>query len=479
MKKLSNLKPGRQVSGWLLIEQLDRGGNGVVWKASKEGREAALKFLKWTNPGDDKRLQRFRDEVKAMYACANIDGVFPIIEDGVSDSQADIEYAWFAMELGESLGPEEQPPLDEVVQLCVDLSRTLSDMHARGYSHRDIKPDNILRIGDKWHVADFGLVDFPEKTALTAVNEKLGPMFYIAPEMLNKAADSDGRAADVYSLGKLMWKMGSGQRYPLPGTQSTTEPVLRLSTYVHHSGVHSLDHLLEAMTQTDPARRPTMAEVNRQLGAWLAKPDMVSTDAMDLSSLAKSIAAIRAPIQSEQQRQAAIARIASDHRNRVFDAFRPFLNEAMRQLRDIGVDHLNTVGPSGGNGLFWRAVTNDYSVGNGGDGSWLYQFSHDATLSSGQKHATLTFGVNLAIHNLKGEKSELHNIYAPVLIAAGYSLHTRTLDGKEETILLWGTHGEFRYGQPDEEAVVNRHLDGLRGNLQKAVTAMVASAQLP
>lgn len=87
--------------------------------------------------------------------------------------------------------------------------------------------------------------------------------------------------------------------------------------------------------------------------------------------------------------------------------------------------------------------------------------------------------MNLAIHNLRGEKNELHDIYAPVLIAAGYNLHTRTMDGKEEVALLWGTHGEFRYGQPDQDSVINRHLDGLRINLQKAVTAMVVSAQLP
>lgn len=186
-----------------------------------------------------------------MYACADIDGVFPTIEDGVSNDLTDIEYAWFAMELGTALNPNEQPPLDIVVQLCVDLSQTLSAMHARGYSHRDIKPDNVLNIEGKWYVADFGLVDFPEKTPLTAAGEKLGPMFYIAPEMLNKAAESDGKAADVYSLGKLMWKMASGQRYPLPGTQSTTELALRLSTYVHHAGAHSLDQLLEAMTQIE------------------------------------------------------------------------------------------------------------------------------------------------------------------------------------------------------------------------------------
>ena len=479
MKNPANLKPGTEVSGWLLVDQLGKGGNGVVWKATKGEREAALKFLKSSNFSDDKRLLRFRDEVQAMSECADIEGVVAIVESSIPDDPAANEYAWIAMELGTPLSKDDRAPkaLDDVVRFCLDLSRTLSEMHSRGFSHRDIKPENVLRVGGKWHLGDFGLVDFPEKAALTAKGEKLGPMFYIAPEMLNDAAASDGRAADVYSLAKLLWKMGSGQRYPMPGTQSTSELALRLSSYVSHDGVYSLDHLMEAMTQVDPTRRPDMTEVKRQLEAWLVTPESAAGDAMDLSNLAKEIAAIKAPAESEQQRQAEIAGAAAAHRQRVFEAFRPVMDEAKRSLQVVGVDRFSTIEPSGGNGAFWRAVTNDFDVGNGGDGSWLYQFSHSATLWNERMHATLTFGVNLAIHNLKSEKGELHDIYAPVLTAVGYILHTRTAEGKEQATLLWGDHGEFRYGQPDEATVITRFRDGLRGNLQMAATSLVASLQ--
>jgi hypothetical protein len=479
MKNPANLKPSMEISGWLLVEQLGKGGNGVVWKATKGEREAALKFLKASNSRDDKRLLRFRDEVQAMLACADIEGVVPIIESSIPDDPAANEYAWFAMELGTPLSKDERAPkaLDDVVRFCLDLSRTLSDMHSRSFSHRDIKPENVLRLGDKWHLGDFGLVDFPDKAALTEKGEKLGPMFYIAPEMLNDAAASDGTAADVYSLAKLLWKLGSGQRYPMPGTQSTSELALRLSSYVSQDGAHSLDQLMEAMTQVDPTRRPEMKEVKRQLEAWLATPEPATGDAMDLSNLAKAIAAIKAPLESEQQRQAGIAGAAAAHRQGAFEAFRPVLDEIKQRLQAVGVERFSALEPSGGNGAFWRAVTDDFSVGNGGDGSWLYQFSYDAALWDERMYATLTFGVNLAIHNLKGEKGELHDIYAPVLTAAGYILHTRTTEGKEQTKLLWGEHGEFRYGQPDEAAVIARLCDGLRGNLQMAAASLVASVQ--
>lgn len=478
MKSPSNLKPGMEISGWVLNEHLGKGGNGVVWKATKKGLQAALKFLSSSNRNDDKRLLRFRDEVRAMSECSDIDGVVPVIEVSIPSDPAANEYAWFAMNLGTPLNQDEHAPreIDEVVRFCLDISRTLSDMHTRGFSHRDIKPENVLRLGDKWHLADFGLVDFPEKAALTEKGEKLGPMFYIAPEMLNSAAISDGKSADVYSLAKLMWKMGSGQRFPVPGTQTISEPALRLSTYVNHDAVHSLDQLMEAMTQVEPTRRPKMTDVRRQLEAWLAPFEPATGDALDLTSFAKVIATIKAPLASAHQRRAAIAKVATAHRMRIFEMFRPVLDEIKQKLRAAGVEQFATVEPSGGNGAFWFAVSKDESVGRGNSDVWLHQFSHDAALNGERMFASLTFGVNLGMRNLKGETGELHDIYAPVLIAAGYLLNSRqNVGGQQQAKLIWGERGELHFGQPDEAALIARLCEGLQGNLRLAVTHLVDS----
>lgn len=69
-----------EVSGWLLVEQMGKGGNGHVWNATKGERQAAVKFLRSSNLSDDKRLLRFRDEVCAMYACPDVDGVITMID---------------------------------------------------------------------------------------------------------------------------------------------------------------------------------------------------------------------------------------------------------------------------------------------------------------------------------------------------------------------------------------------------------------
>jgi serine/threonine protein kinase len=116
-------------------------------------------------------------------------------------------------------------------------------MHARGYSHRDIKPNNIFKFNEVWCLGDFGLVDFSEKGELTRKGEKLGPALYIAPEMLNEAAHADGTRADVYSLAKLLWKLATGQKYPLQGMHSRNVPGMTISGSVRGKNTGALDAL--------------------------------------------------------------------------------------------------------------------------------------------------------------------------------------------------------------------------------------------
>ena len=75
----------------------------------------------------------------------------------------------------------------------------------------------MFLLDEKWILGDFGLATFPDKPALTQEGRKLGPLHYLAPEMLNEPTTALGGPADVYSLGKTLWVAATGQRYPLPG----------------------------------------------------------------------------------------------------------------------------------------------------------------------------------------------------------------------------------------------------------------------
>ncbi len=117
-------------------------------------------------------------------------------------------------------------------------------------------------------VGDFGLVDFPGKESLTGHHKKLGPMFYLAPEMLNEPHSSDGRPADVYSFAKSLWVLATGQNYPIPGEHRDSVYQTRLSAYVGHRRSRDLDRLIAQCTRHDARQRPAMATVAADLRLW-------------------------------------------------------------------------------------------------------------------------------------------------------------------------------------------------------------------
>jgi serine/threonine protein kinase len=96
------------------------------------------------------------------------------------------------------------------------IAGALSRVHAPENAHRDIKPNNLYWHDGRWCLGDFGLAEFDDAESITRSDRKLGPAYYIAPEMLNNASSADGCAADVYSLGKTICVMATGQKYPLP-----------------------------------------------------------------------------------------------------------------------------------------------------------------------------------------------------------------------------------------------------------------------
>ncbi len=180
------------VNGWTYDSRksLGSGGNGDVFRAEKDGKVGALKLLK-INPkklksrGTQKRVDRFHDEVDALKKCADIPGVIPVFEaDTVPKPE---QQPWVVMGLAIPLAKQlgKSPSLRDVVQAFHDISMVLETMHERGFSHRDIKPENLFYYQGRWTVGDFGLVSFEGKTGITEPNERIGPLFYSAPEMLN------------------------------------------------------------------------------------------------------------------------------------------------------------------------------------------------------------------------------------------------------------------------------------------------------
>lgn len=331
------------VNGWSYDsrEFLGGGGNGDVFRAEKDGRVGALKLLKINlkklkSPSIQKRIDRFRDEVEALKNCADIPGVIPVFEADTAPRPN--QRPWLVMGLATPLAEQlgKSPSLRDVVRAFHDIAAVLETMHGRRFSHRDIKPENLFYYQGRWTVGDFGLVSFEGKVGITEPNERIGPLFYSAPEMLNTAIEADGRPADVFSIAKTIWVLATGQRFALPGAYDLNHEAFQIGTYLPAAeNTAPLDKLIASATAFSPENRPTMSQVRAELHAWLSpskeqnlaiKFDTSKFNAhIDRNQRSMDIEASR-----EAQRQAQLASAAQ----RVRESLSLFTEDVVTGLKD-------------------------------------------------------------------------------------------------------------------------------------------------
>ena len=204
---------GKTVSHYKILERLGSGGMGTVYKArdTKLDRFAALKFLPPHLSRAEEEKNRFIHEAKAASALdhPNICNIYEI--DETEDGRLFIA---MACDGGESLkdrigrGPL---PVEEALDVAVQIAAGLEKAHAKGIVHRDIKPANILITEDGIaKIVDFGLAKLAGRTMLTREGTTLGTAAYMSPEQ-TKGTDVDHRA-DIWALGVMLYEMLCGER---------------------------------------------------------------------------------------------------------------------------------------------------------------------------------------------------------------------------------------------------------------------------
>ena len=211
-----------------LLEEIGRGGQGVVYRAHQESlnRTVALKVIGLGPWATESHLKRFRREAEAA---ANLDHPFivPIHEVGERDG-----CCYFSMNFIEGGQLDEvvrRTPISirQVAELIAKLARTVHYAHEHGILHRDIKPGNILLdTKGEPHLTDFGLARLVEaESTVTRTLEAMGTPSYMAPEQAagNNAAVS--KATDVYGLGAVFYELLTG--HP-PFAGGTTYQTIRL-----------------------------------------------------------------------------------------------------------------------------------------------------------------------------------------------------------------------------------------------------------
>jgi hypothetical protein len=256
---------------YVLEEPLGRGGMGVVWRARDTvlQREVAIKRVdvpvSMPAPGVGAVRRRVLREARAAAALnhANAVTVFDVLEED--------DHAYIVMELVQaptlkevvdSRGP--LPP-SEAAAVGLGVLDALSAAHARGITHRDVKPANVMLAGTgAVKLADFGIASVKDDPKITATGMVLGSPQFMAPEQARHG--EAGPPADMWGLGATLYFAVEGK----PPFEKEGGPIPVLTAVLHEDLPHpqragALVPVIERLLSKEPGDRPSEARVRRML----------------------------------------------------------------------------------------------------------------------------------------------------------------------------------------------------------------------
>jgi hypothetical protein len=257
---------GKTIGPYRVIEEIGRGGMGVVYAAedTRLAREVALKVLTPEFNSDPTRRERLRREARAVaalshpaiatiYALEEIDGALYMVSELVRGHTLRAEV---------DKGPL---PRGSLYPTLLAIADALAAAHARGIIHRDLKPENVIRGNDgQLKLVDFGLARTagsadPTLTQLTMAGAAIGTPGYMAPEQMSGGV-IDTRT-DIYAFGVLAAELATGRHPFISGSAEWTAPeieatVRRCLNAIPDQRFRAGDELLAALRELEAGGTP-------------------------------------------------------------------------------------------------------------------------------------------------------------------------------------------------------------------------------
>ena len=268
-----------RIGNYQILEEIGRGGMGVIYRARQRHsrRIVALKRMLSFQADSQETLARFRREAEAV-ASLDHPNILPIYE--VSEGEDGLPFFSMKFAAGGSLldaAPALRNEPRRSVELMAKVARAVQYAHGHGILHRDLKPGNILLDGrGEPLVSDFGLAKWLDTTSdVTRTLTIFGTPGYIAPEQAKRSAAKLTPAADVYSLGAILFELFTG-RPPFLGEhalaviqQASEKPAPKLRSLIPGFD-RDLETICAKCLEREPnARYRSAGDLAEDLERWL------------------------------------------------------------------------------------------------------------------------------------------------------------------------------------------------------------------